>query len=59
MPVIVLLVHLVAFSILENKLVGYADDSILMDIVPSPGVIAKVAGYMNREHCKVSEWCDF
>ena len=26
------------FYILENKLIGYADDSTLMDVVPSPGV---------------------
>ena len=25
------------FPILENKLIGYADDSTLMDVVPSPG----------------------
>ena len=26
------------FSILENKLIDYADDSTLMTVVPSPGV---------------------
>ena len=26
------------FSILENKLIGYADDSSLIAVVPSPGV---------------------
>ena len=26
------------FSILENKLISYADDSTLMAVVPSPGV---------------------
>ena len=26
------------FSILENKLIGHADDSTLMAVVPSPGV---------------------
>ena len=31
------------FSILENKLIGYADDSSLMAIVPSPGVSVAVA----------------
>ena len=33
----------VLFSILENKLIGYADDSTLMAVVPSPGVRAAVA----------------
>ena len=28
-----------SFSIFENKLIGYADDSTLIAVVPSPGVI--------------------
>ena len=31
------------FSILENKLISYADGSTLMAVVPSPGVGATVA----------------
>ena len=31
------------FSIMENKLIGYADDSSLMAVVPSPGVRVAVA----------------
>ena len=31
------------FSILENKLIGYADDSTFMVVVPSPGVRVAVA----------------
>ena len=31
------------FSILENKLVGYADDSTLIAVVPSPGHRVAVA----------------
>ena len=31
------------FAILENKLIGYADDSTLMAVVPSPGVRVAVA----------------
>ena len=31
------------FSILENKLNGYSDDSTLMAVVPSPGVRVTVA----------------
>ena len=31
------------FSILENKLIGYADDSTLMAVVPSPGARVTVA----------------
>ena len=38
MPVIVPPVHLELFSKLENKLIGYADDSTLIAVVPSPDV---------------------
>ena len=31
------------FSILENELIGYADDSTLIAVVPSPGVRDAVA----------------
>ena len=40
------------FFILENKLIGYADDSTLMAVVPSPCVRVTVAESL------VSEWCD-
>ena len=35
-PLLFLLYTLEFFSILENKLIGYADDSTLMAVVPSP-----------------------
>ena len=46
------------FQILENKLIGYADDSTLMAVVPSPGVRVAVAESLIRDLGKVSEWCD-
>ena len=46
------------FSILENKLIGYADDSTLMAVVPSPGVRVAVAESLTRDLGRVSEWCD-
>ena len=46
------------FSILENKLIGYADDSTLMAVVPSPGVRVAVAESLIRDLVRVSEWCD-
>ena len=57
-PVIVPFVHFVAFFILENKLIGYADDSTLMAVVPSPGVRVTVAESLIRDLGRVSEWCD-
>ena len=48
-----LLYTLEMFSILENKQIGYADDSTLMAVVPSPGVRVTEA-----ESQKVSGWCD-
>ena len=46
------------FSILGNKLIGYADDSTLLSDVSSPGVRVTVAESLNRDLSKVSEWCD-
>ena len=50
--------HLAAFSILENKLNGYADDSTLIAVVPSPDIRVLVTESLNRDLVKVSEWCD-
>ena len=43
------------FSILENKLIGYADDSSLMAVVPSPGVRVTVEESLIRDLGRVSE----
>ena len=44
------------FYILENKLIGNADDSTLMVIVPFPG--SRVAESLKRDLGKASEWRD-
>ena len=36
------------FSILENKVIGFADNSTLMVVVPSPGVRVTVAESLIR-----------
>ena len=46
------------FFILENKLIGYADDSTLMAAVPTPGFRVAVAESLVRDLGRVSEWCD-
>ena len=46
------------FSSMENKLIGYADDSSLKAVVPSPGVRVTVAESLNRDLDKVSEYYD-
>ena len=46
------------FSNLKNKPIGYADDSTLMAVVPSPGVRVAVADSLVRDLGRVSEWCD-
>ena len=46
------------FFILENKLIGYADDSTLMAVVPTPGVRVAVAESLIRDLSRISEWCD-
>ena len=57
-PLLFLLYRSVFFSILENKLIGYADDSTLMAVVPSPGVRVTTAVSLIRNLGRVSEWCD-
>ena len=43
---------------MENKLIGYADDSTLMAVVPSLGVRVAVAESLISDLVRVSEWCD-
>ena len=57
-PLLFLLYTSELFSILENKLIGYADDSTLIVVVPSPGVRVTLAESPSRDLVKVSEWCD-
>ena len=46
------------FSILENWLIGYADDSTLMAVVPSPDARVAVAESLNRDLVRMNAWCD-
>ena len=46
------------FSILENTLIGYADDSTLIAVF-SPGVRVTVAESLSSDLVKVSEWLIF
>ena len=57
-PLLFLLYTSGLFSVLENKLIGYADDSTLIAVVPSPGLRVAVAESLSRDLVKVSEWCD-
>ena len=57
-PLLFLLYTSELFSILENKLFGYADDSTLIAVVPCPGVRVAVAESLIRDLGRVSEWCD-
>ena len=47
------------FSIVENKLYGYAHDSTLAAVVPSPGVRVAISESMNRYLNRVSVWYNF
>ena len=49
-PLLFLLYTSELFSILENKLIGYADDSILMAVVPSQGVRVAVVESLIPDH---------
>ena len=46
------------FSILQNELIGYADDSTLMAVGPSKGARVTVAESLNRDLVRVNAWCD-
>ena len=48
-PLLLILYTSELFSILENKLIGYADESTLMAVVPSPGVGVAVAKFLIRD----------
>ena len=58
-PLLFLLYTSELFSILENKLIGYADDSSLMVMVPSPGVRVAAAESLIRDLGRVSECVTF
>ena len=58
-PLLYLLYTSELFFILENKLIGYADDSTLISVVPSPGVRVTVAESLICDIGRVNEWCDF
>ena len=57
-PLLFLLYTSELFSILENKLIGCADDSTLMAVVPSPGARVTVAESLNRDLVRVNAWYD-
>ena len=57
-PLLYRLCTLELFFILENKLIGYADDSTLMAVVPSTGARVTVAESLNRDLVRVNAWCD-
>ena len=48
-PLLFLLYTSELFSFLENKFIGYADDSTLIAVVPSPGVSVAVAESLIRD----------
>ena len=57
-PLFFLLYTSELFFILENKLIGYADDSTLIAVVPSPGLRVALAESLSLDLVKVNEWCD-
>ena len=58
LPLFFLLYTSELFFILDYKLIGYAVDSTLMAVVPSPGVRVIVAESLIRDLGRVSDWCD-
>ena len=58
-PLLFLLYTSELFSILENELIGYDDDSTLMAVVPSTGIRVTIAESLTRDLGRTSECCDF
>ena len=56
-PLLFLLYTAELFSIVKNKLYGYADISTLVAVVPFPGYRVAVSESMNRDLIRVSVWC--
>ena len=54
-PLLFLLYTSELFSILENKLISYADDSTVIAVVPSPGLRVAVAESLSHDLVKVNE----
>ena len=57
-PLLFLLYTSDLFSILENEMIGYADDSTLIAAIPSPNARISVAQSLDRDLLKVSNWCN-
>ena len=57
-PLLFLLYTSEPFFILENKLIGIADDSSLMAVVPSPVIRVTVAESLISDLGRVSKWFD-
>ena len=55
-PLLFLLYTSDLFSIFENKVIGNADDSTLIAVLPSPCNKFTVTS-LSRDLVKVSEWC--
>ena len=55
-PLLFLLHTSELFSILENKFIGYADNSTLMAVVTSPGARVTVTESLNRVLVRVNAW---
>jgi len=56
-PLLFLLYTSDLFSVLENDLVGYADDSTLIAEISSPVDRASVSQSLERDLVRVSDWC--
>ena len=57
-PLLFLLYTAELFSVVENELCGYSDDSTLVAVVPSTGERVAGSESMNRDPNRVSVWCN-
>ena len=57
-PLLFLLYTAELFSVVENKLYGYVDNSTLVAVVASPGERVAVSESINFDLNRVSAWCN-
>ena len=57
-PLLFLLYTAELFSVVENKLYGYVDNSTLVAVVASPGERVAVSEFINFDLNRVSVWCN-
>ena len=58
-PLLFILYKSEMFELVDNRLFAYADDSILLTVVPKPAGRPDVAASRNMDMARIHEWCNY